>query len=220
MMKSNPPSDGQKPQTPATPPPQPNTPPPPAPGTADPNRPDEPWMREGKKHSGKTEFMASFVAFLEPYWKKLFGLNFLGLAGSPRAWCGLFVGVMLAIAGMKTQKGGAAAKAWAGYGQAIEWRVQGIPKGAIIHLNHKGVCTSGSSNHVGFADADCTAEDLKKSGAVVPVFGGNQNNSVNRSYYPVWEVCAVRYPDGVPLPGRIVKSVGCDKKAATGGSTR
>lgn len=177
-------------------------------------------MKEGKKHNGKKETDSVFEKFLVPFWKKAVSISLTSIRGSNNAWCGLFVGAMLVIVGMKTNPGGAMARDWATYGQGIEWKTQGIPKGAIVHINHKGNCNSDVSNHVAFADGDCTAADLLKAGAVVPLYGGNQSDAVNTKFYSVKEICEVRYPDGVKLPGKIIKSVNCPQKAASGGSTR
>ena len=107
---------------------------------------------------------------------------------------------------------GAGARNWAKYGQAVEWKVNGIPKGAVMHLNHKGDCSSGSGNHVTFADGDCSPQDLASKNATVAGFGGNQSNTVKRSIYSVKEVCAVRWPAEIDLPSKITKSVNCSGK--------
>jgi hypothetical protein len=63
-----------------------------------------------------------------------------------------------------------------------------------------------------FADGACSAEDLLKPGAVVPGFGGNQGDAVNRSNFPANDICEVRWPSEVPLPGPVLESSGCAGK--------
>jgi hypothetical protein len=217
-------------------------------GSADPNRPDPEHLKIAETYKGKKESDPAFNRFMQPWWKKLFGFSLPSIMGSGNAWCGLFVGVMLALAGLKTAPGGSLARMWGlggNWGQVIEWHIDGIPKGAVVHINHNDVCVE-SDNHVFFAAGDCMASDIVemekaadgsykakmakdskgvlrpviKKGAVVPSLGGNQSDAVTNAFYSAKEICSVRYPEGLKLPGRIVKSVNCPQKAVTGGSTR
>lgn len=174
---------------------------------------ENPAYREAKKHTGKTEFMKSFSDYISSFWPKAGLPSYKTIVGSGFAWCMVFVVAMQTEVGQKTVRS-ALAKDSAKIGVAIDWRKNGIPEGAIMHLNHNFNCSGGSGNHVTFADGDCTAEDLAKSGAAVPGFGGNQQNMVKRSMYSVRELCAVRWPSEIPLPGKITKSINCSGSAS------
>ena len=181
-------------------------------------RPTNPAYEEAKKHADKKETDKTFGAWLSSFWARA-GLSLKTIVGASAAWCGLFVFVMNTEVGQQSIKYFPLARNWAKYGQAIDWKKNGIPRGAVMHLNHSGNCSAGSGNHVTFADGDCAPQDLALKGATVPGFGGNQDNTVKRSNYAVKEVCAVRWPLEIPLPGPITKSVDCSG-APTGGSSR
>jgi hypothetical protein len=180
---------------------------------------ENPAYIEAKKHKGKSEYDSKFNKYLSAFWPKAGLSKYKTIIGSSFAWCGLFIIAMNSEVGLKYITGGAGAKNWAKYGQAIDWKKNGIPRGAVMHINGNGNCTAGSGNHVTFADADCTASDLMKSGAIVPGFGGNQSNTVKRSIYAVKNLCAVRWPAEIALPKPIEKSVDCNG-STTSDSTR
>lgn len=168
---------------------------------------ENPSYLEAKKYEGKTESDKKFGAWLSGYWKKT-GLNYKTIVGSSFAWCALFIVAVQSDTGQK-YIASAAARSQAKTGVEIVYKQNGIPRGAIIHLNHSGNCSSGSGNHVTFADGDCTPADVTKSGATFAGFGGNQGNTVKRSIYKVSTICAVRWPAEVQKPGLITKSVNC-----------
>lgn len=170
-----------------------------------------------KKYAGKGEKDKVFVGFLSGFWKKL-GLNFKTIIGSSFAWCGLFLFAMNTQVGQKAISGAAGAKNWAKYGVELEYKVNGAPKGAVVHINHKGDCKSAKNNHVAFLDGNCTAEDLTKKGGVVPLFGGNQSDMVKRSIFSNSEICEIRWPEELPLPGKITESVDCGGKSGKEGT--
>lgn len=176
-----------------------------------------PWLDEAKKHSGQKEHNSKFNKYLSGFWRIVGLPGYKTIIGTSFAWCGLFVAAMLYEVDMPWQKNGAGARNWAKYGQAIDYKSNGIPRGAIVHINHKHNCSSGSGNHVAFSNGDCTAEDVK-SGAV-NLYGGNQGNTAKVSAYSVKEICAVRWPPGIELPGPVSQSSGC-KGTASGESTR
>ena len=183
------------------------------------------WFKKAKEFAGKKESDSAFSKFLSAFWR-IVGLGkYTSLSGSARAWCGLFVAAMLSLSGYSYIKNGAGAKNWAKYGVAIDYKKDGIPQGAILHIDHDCDC-KGDSNHVGFANGDCTAEDVKP-GKTIDIFGGNQSNSVKVSTFKTCEICAVRWPDKdkdgkpVPLPKLpITKSVNCTSAKSSGESTR
>ena len=144
-----------------------------------------------------------------PLWMKLFKLPLKNITENWQAWCGLAVGAALMWGGMSWQKDGSLAKNWDKYGQAINWKVNGIPRGAIIRINHKADCNLESSNHVTFSDGDCAASDLLKAGATFNGYGGNQSNTWKVSTFPASHICAVRWPPERPLPNKVLKSKNC-----------
>lgn len=178
---------------------------------------DAPWMKEAKKYEGKNENDPAFNRDMSSKWK-LVGLDLKTIAANWAAWCGLAAAVALFGAGYSYQKNGAAAKNWDKYGVAIDFKKVGIPRGAIVRINHKANCGSASDNHVGMSEGDCTPEDLK-SGSL-NVYGGNQGNAWKISSFPVGYVCAVRWPPEAPVPPAVTKSNGCKGKYSPAESTK
>lgn len=188
---------------------------------------DPSWLAEAKKYSGKNESDSKFNKFLSGFWKIVGLPKYATIVGTSFAWCGLFVAAMLSESGLDWKKNGAAAKNWATYGTEINYKVDGIPKGAIIHINHASDCKSAKNNHVGFSDGDCTPEDVKSG--TFNMFGGNQGNAAKVSAFPMNDICEVRWPskptDPEALknwvaPRKITVSKGCKGKAASTESTR
>lgn len=168
-----------------------------------------PWFWWAKQHEGKVETNSTFSKFMSGFWKFVGLPQFNTIAGNTFAWCGLFIASALISTNLSYQKDGAGAKNWDKYGQKIEWRVNGIPQGAIVRINSKGDCKSASGNHVTFANGDCTASDLLKSGATFSGYGGNQGNAAKISSYSVSKICSVRWPSEYELPKKVLKSVNC-----------
>lgn len=166
------------------------------------------WYKVAKEFEGKKETDPEFNKFMSAKWP-LVGLNLGTISKSWAAWCGLAIAVALSGAGYKWQKDGAAAKNWAKYGQTIEWKTNGIPRGSIVTMNHVK-CGSGSSNHVAMAEGNCTPADLLKKGATINLYGGNQSNQFKVSTFSVSKICAVRWPAEDALPGKVEKSENCN----------
>jgi hypothetical protein len=181
---------------------------------------ENPAYKEAKKYAGKKETDSKFGAWLSTFWKGVGLPHYKTIIGASFAWCGLFIFAMNTETGLKAISGAAGARNWAKYGVAIDWKESGIPQGAVLHINGNGNCGSGSGNHVTFADGSCTPDQLKKSGATVPGFGGNQANEVKRSLYPVRNLCAVRWPSEIPLPPPVSKGVDCGPGSASNESTK
>lgn len=184
-----------------------------------------PWYDEAKKYSGKKETDPAFNSFMSGFWAKIGLPNFKTIIGSAAAWCGLAMSVALIGVGADFAKNGFRAKAWDTYGHEVVWRTNGVPKGAMVRINHSNPinCASASDNHIAQAEGDCTAEDLLKADASIDLYGGNQGNTWKVSTYKASQICAVRWPKDVkdfPLPGKVLKSVKCSSKAPTGESTR
>lgn len=177
------------------------------------------WLEEAKKYEGKKETDPEFNKFMSSKWK-LVGLNLGTIAKSWAAWCGLAIAVSLAGAGLSWQKNGAGARHWAEYGVAIDWKEDGLPRGAIIHINNSQDCSSKSNNHVTLANGDCAPEDLKGHFATFDGYGGNQGNRWKVSTYAAKKICAVRWPAEVEKPAKVTKSVNCTGQKADDESTR
>lgn len=183
------------------------------------------WKEEAEKMKGKKETDSLFNAMMTKNWP-LVRLKLKTIVGSSAAWCGLAVAVWLNLVGLPVQPDGAGAKNWAKYGQEISWKQNGIPEGAVVHINHVK-CGNGSNNHVGLANKDYAAKDIvlmekdskgvwvaKPKAVYFEMLGGNQSNMVKVSSFPVARICAVRWPskdkDGKPmaLPAPVQKTTG------------
>ncbi len=180
-----------------------------------------PAYLEAKKHAGKKETDKAFIAYLAPFWK-LVGLpHFKTLIGASFAWCAMFIAAMNTEVGQQyISKGGALASSWARYGQAVDWKKNGIPRGAVVHIHSKGCGSRSSGNHVTFADGSCTAAYLATKGAVMPGYGGNQGNQVKTSYYSASKICAVRWPSEIALPPPVIQNDNCGSGNDANESTR
>ena len=175
---------------------------------------------EAKKHLGKSEYDSAFNKYLSSFWKIVGLPHYKTIIGSSFAWCALFIAAMNSETGLEyMSKYGAAARTWANYGQAIDWKKDGIPQGAVIHINSRS-CSSGSGNHVTFSDSACTAATVNTPGATFVGMGGNQSNQVRRSNYSMSKVCAVRWPKEIALPSKVTKNINCNGGKDDGGSTR
>ena len=170
-----------------------------------------PWYTFALRFKGKKETDPTFNRDMSKKWS-LFGMNLGTIATSWAAWCGLAMAVALSGVGVDYAKNGALARNWPKYGVEVSWRTDGVPQGAIVHINNAGVCSSSSSNHVAQANGDCSAADLLKPGGTIALYGGNQGNTWKVSVYAASKICAVRWPKDVkdyPKPGPISKSVNC-----------
>jgi hypothetical protein len=173
------------------------------------------WLMEARKYEGRGEHDSAFVKFMAGFWAKIGLPGFKTIIGSKFAWCALFTFTMLYVSGYDTTGLNAAAISTDRFGHSINWRVDGIPQGALIRINGKGDCKGYAGNHVTFANGFCTAQDLLKPSATVSGYGGNQGDKAKVSSYSVSKICAVRYPklklsgEKVPLPPKVLKSVNC-----------
>lgn len=195
--------------------------PPVTPQPTNPNKKKSPpWYLTALGYLGKNEGDKEFDKFLSKFWAIVGLKGYKTIAGSKYAWCGLFMAAALNMSGYQWAKNGAGAKNWGKFGTAIEWKVKGIPQGAIVHINHAYNCSSGKGNHVALANGDCTAKDLLKSGASISLLGGNQSNKVSVATYSVKEVCEVVWPSDADLPELPVKeSLNCSNGKIDKGST-
>jgi len=177
------------------------------------------WVSILAAHKGKPETNAAFQNYMNTYWKKS-GLDFKGLVGSARAWCGVFIFMGMYVAGYMTPKNSFRAISWDGWGHSINWKVDGFPQGAVIRINSKGDCKSASGNHLTTANGYCTSASLNKVGATYGGLGGNQANSVKVSIYKASTICYVGWPKELPKPSKVLKDIKCTGLGATNESTR
>lgn len=179
-----------------------------------------PWMTWARKYLGKTETDPEFSKMMVAKWP-IVGLALDTIATSWAAWCGLFVAVAFSVNNMAHQKDGALARNWRKFGIEINYKVDGIPEGAVVKINNKGDCSSSSSNHVAFANGSCTATHLNKKGATIDLLGGNQNNRVKVSTYAVSKICYVGWPNDpkYPKPPKVTANKNCTSGADKNEST-
>lgn len=172
-----------------------------------------------EKYKGKKETDSVFNKFMSTFWPKFY--NPKTIIGIAAAWCGIFAYATFDSAGYKDlPKNYIAAIAWDGYGHEVNWRQDGIARGAAVRINSSGNCKSSSGNHITMANGDCTAKDLTKSDATIGGAGGNQNNSVKVSIYKMKNVCYVGWPKEKGLPPKVTKSNNCTGTGSTDESTR
>lgn len=223
-----------------TPHPKPN------PQAPNPNKADSPpWYQNLQSMKGKVESDPEFQAKMNPFWKAIGLPGFKGLVGSARAWCALAVFAVLTTAGYKTGQLNASAISGDHVGQTINWKVDGIPRGAVVRINHEANCKETKDSHIALSDGDCAPQDLIQmvkgadgvwkmagdtpkliAGSTINLLGGNQGNMVKVSAFPVAHICTVSWPSkdeagkAVPLPGKILKSDHCTGAATPAESTK
>jgi hypothetical protein len=212
--------------------PKPVEPPKPPPGfpAGEPQRPVNPGYENAKGMLGKNEHDPALNKRHDKAWKRAG----YGAATLATAWCMVFIINNRMEVGQGTQGGTAAAKSIAKIeGTVINFMVVGLPEGAELWINHKGICTGkADGNHATYAAADCTPEDLKKPAKKIPALGGNQGNEVNISPYCVKgdckkrdgsrdldTICMAKWPPGLPIPPPVTKSKNCNITGERG-STR
>lgn len=170
-------------------------------------------------HKGKTEHQSVFNKFMSTFWPKSY--NPKTIAGSAAAWCGVFAFAALSTYGYQNlPKNYIAAIGWDGYGYEVNWKEDGIARGAAVRLNSSGNCKSSSGNHITFANGYCTAKDLTKAGATIGGAGGNQGDSVKISIYKVKNICYVGWPKEKGKPPKVPTSINCTGSGSTNESTR
>lgn len=132
-----------------------------------------PAYEQAKKYTGKKESDSSFNKHMSSFWKLVKLPNYKTITGASFAWCALFIVAMNSEVG-QDYVASASAKRQAAEGVEVVWQTQGIPQGAVIHINHNAknaktyeehekACKSSSGNHVGFADGYCAPSDYFSS---------------------------------------------------------
>lgn len=132
-----------------------------------------PWRDWFLARKGWTEF--DHDAELSKGWP-LVGLpQYKTVIGVSHAWCGMSLATALNANGFKIPKGAAGATNWDKYGTAIDWRIKGIPQGAVVRLKHVG-----GGAHVTTADRDHAVGET-----ILDALGGNQGDSIKVSRFDV-----------------------------------
>lgn len=202
--------------------------------TLNPGNMNTPWGDAAKKMEGSKETDPKVQAIMVPLWKKIYNRSLSSIVAF--AWCGLGMGAAFFWSGLPVQPKGEMAANWSLYGVAVDYKVMGVPKTAIVRLNHNGDCSLKSSgNHVTTANGSCAPQDfmeksIKKDGSVeyvlkknatIDLYGANQGNEWKVTTYKMSEICDVRWVDQkeclkvypgaafCQLPGNVEKSVNC-----------
>lgn len=132
-----------------------------------------PWRDWFLSRLGWTEF--NHDAELSKGWP-LVGLpQYHTVIGVAHAWCGMSLATALHSAGYKIPVGAAGAANWDSYGTRIDWKLKGIPRGAIVRIRH---FTGGA--HVTTANRFHEAHPL-----TLEALGGNQADSIKVSVFDV-----------------------------------
>jgi uncharacterized protein (TIGR02594 family) len=119
-------------------------------------------------------------------------------------WCAAYVGHCLEAAGRKSTRS-AAARSYTNWGYAVG--ALEAAYGSVVVLSRPGNSWSG---HVGFLTGyDPTAE-------VMQILGGNQDNKVQFSEYPLKRLVACRWPPGWPR----INMLRCPPFTARGNTSR
>ncbi len=179
----------------------------------------DPAYLEAKKHLGKTERDSKFNAWLSTYWTKVGLKNYKTIVGSSFAWCALFFFAMNSNVGQDVIAS-AGAKRIGQSGYEINWKTEGIPQSAGVWKNSSS-CSSGTGNHITWADGDCSAADLLKPKATWAGMGGNQGDAVKRSIYCAKGDCSSSrdvicrvFVTKKSLIRKVTKSVNCSGSAS------
>lgn len=150
-------------------------------------------------------------------WKYTILKTYNSVIGRSNAWCMMIICYGLGSNGWKHPNSGLA-KALQTFARKhnvwINHKKMGIPKHALCQKNHNG------QNHVFLADEAISAEDCARVGATVPGKGGNQNDGINITVYPISEIeCVSWYPE-MAMPPAVKVSTWDVKRKSTQGSTR
>lgn len=133
------------------------------------------WIDEAKKHIGLKEIKGLNDNPLILTWWISFGLKWL----NKQAWCGLFVGHCIRVAGYPMPKHLYRAKDWLTWGVDVHTPCYGC----VVVFNRVG------GGHVGF----CVGKDTQGR---LMVLGGNQNNMVSIAPFTLDRVSGYRMPIG------------------------
>lgn len=106
--------------------------------------------------------------------------NYKTVIGKEHSWCGISGAMAMQSCGYKYPLQCETAFEWIKYGTPIDWKKDGIPRGAIIVLKESHLCFC--------------FEDHKPGPQPIKRIGGNQNSSVNVKDCYESDIYAVRWP--------------------------
>ena len=135
-----------------------------------------PWMDWMRSKLHWDEFSKNKE--LSVYWKYTNVPFFKSVIGSDHAWCAMIVCAALEETGFQSTRD-AGAISFDSYGKKLDHLV----KGCVVTISRTG----GSGRHVTFFD------HFAENGDMV-CLGGNQNNEINLTSYPVSRLKAIRWP--------------------------
>lgn len=145
-----------------------------------------PWLIEAKKYEGVTEIKGEkHNPIIVLFWKLS---KLAGIKDDETPWCAAAMNAWLEAVGIKSPRSGAA-KSYIPWGKSIPVPVYGC----IAVLGRDG------GGHVGIAVG------INKAGNLL-IYGGNQNDMVRVSAFPMSRVLGYRLPEGFhprdfsPLP--------------------
>lgn len=149
-----------------------------------------PWRQWFVDRLGWNEGNPANCAALEKGWKYTNVPGYRGIKGRDRAWCAMAVCTALEENGYKSSRDAAAAS-YDDYGTPINFKKDGIPKGAIVTIRH-----ASGGRHVTTANRNHAPGERWLEG-----LGGNQMDSIRVSTYDVSgndnghdQIVAVRWP--------------------------
>lgn len=166
-----------------------------------------PWYWWLRKLLGWNE--VSHNSQLSVFWKWTNVPGYRSVIGAYYAWCAQIICAALEENGIRSSRNAAAAS-FDKYGYEIDYKVRGIPKGAIVTIRHK----SNGGRHVTLANRDHMPYER-----IIECLGGNQNNAVRISNYDLNNetIVAVRWP--FPMLPPIVKKSGAVEKTKVDSET-
>lgn len=132
-----------------------------------------PWRDWFLSRLGWTEF--DHDAELSKGWPLVKLPQFHTVIGILHAWCGMSLATALHACGYKIPAGAAGAQNWDGYGESIDWKKNGIPRGAVVRIRH----------HTGGAHVSTADRDHAPGEQVAQLLGGNQGNGIRVSVFNV-----------------------------------
>ncbi len=141
--------------------------------------PPPPWLTVALQELGVRETRGGETPRIMEYHR----VSRTGQDEDEDAWCGAFMGWVMASCGYDLPTGAGAARSW------LRWGVESPPRfGAPVVFWR--VDPKGWQGHVAFF--------LTSRGSTLHVLGGNQGNAVSVSTMPASQVLGYRWPVGVP----------------------
>lgn len=169
---------------------------------------DPRWMEIARRYLGLREVVgASHNPQILSWW---LDINSGWFKDDETAWCGAFVGGVLAEAGLPVlARDGARARAWEAWGRPLDRPAIG----AVVTFYRNGLASG--AGHVAFVAG------RGRRGRIACI-GGNQGDAVSIAEFDEragssWGVTSYRWPEGEPLPERLGMDALPPVSAAAGG---